>query len=704
MRKFIPDKLFNSKSSEKSFGFRKVTNLTVLILSMGLLFAACDDDPAGPDEDPGDDPDPVEVEASFTMEPENPITGDEVTLDASNSSVTNNGDLSYSWALTPPDGSSAELENTDQVNTSFTPDEAGDYDIELTVSANGETDETSAVAEVTAEEEISSDITEDRTFSSDVTYIVTRSIDVEAELTIEPGTVIKFENEAELQLPSTSGALIADGTEDEPILFTGTEQQPGWWNGLYIRESDNINNQLNWVTVEYGGGEEFFRSGSGNVIIGRRGDGASIDITNSTIRHSESHGIWVRSNGDIPEFSGNIITENGDVPVNIGSNHADRLDSASSYVGNDEDYIYVRGGNEISEDVTWENLDVDYRLSSSEVEVTDNAVLTIEPGTTLEFEDDGYIELNEQGGLVADGTEEEPIIFTATTEQPGWWNGIYVRSTTNPENKLNWVTVEYGGGEEFFRSGSGNVIIGRRSGDSTIDITNSTIRQSENYGIWVRSNGDIPEFAGNTITENNDSPVNIGSNHAHRLDAASSFSGNEEDHIYVRGNNDIAQDVTWENLNVDYRINSNEVEVTNEAILTIEPGTTIEFRNEGYIELNDQGGLVADGTEDDPIVFTGTTEQPGWWNGIYVRSSTNPENKLNWVTVEYAGGEEFFRSGSGNVIVGRRSGDSSINITDSTLQNSDTHGLWVRSNGTVNDDACDVNTFENNPDGDCVIN
>lgn len=707
MRKFIVNKFLNSKSSENSIGFRKVTNLTVLIVSLGLLFAACDEDPAGPDEDPGDDPDPVEVEAAFTMEPEEPITGVEVTLDASSSSVSNNGDLSYSWALTPPGGSSAELENTDQVNTSFTADEAGDYDIELTVSANGETDETSAVAEVTAEEEISSDITEDRTFSSDVTYIVTSDIDIEANLTIEPGTRIEFENDTGLRLATTSGAIIADGTAEDPILFTGTEEQPGWWNGIYLEESDNLNNQLNHVTVEYGGGNEFRRSGEGNLIIGRGlRDDSSIEVTNSTFRHSASHGIWVRSNGDLPNFANNTVIDNEDAPVNIGSNKTHRLDSGSSFLGNEVDYVYVRGGNDIeNDDVTWEALDVPYGVNSSTIEVS-GIDWTIEPGATFVFDQGGEVRLVDESAIIANGTAEDPILFTASDEQPGWWNGLYLEETSNANNSLNYVTIEYAGGEEYRRSGEGNLVIARGlRDDSSISVTNSTFRHSASYGLWVRSSGDLPDFENNTFTGNSDAPVNIASNRAHLLDNGSSYTGNDDDYIYVRGGNDIdSENVTWEVTEVPYRISSSTVEI--DAVdMTINPGVTLEFEQNGQLRLSGEGGLIADGTEEGHITFTGSDDQPGWWDGIYIEESNNANNLLNFATVEYAGGNEYSRSGEGNVVIGRGlRDDSSIEITNSTISHSDTNGIWVRSNGSVNDDACDVNTFENNSEGDCVVN
>ncbi|TVR35393.1 MAG: right-handed parallel beta-helix repeat-containing protein [Balneolaceae bacterium] len=698
-----PDRF--TKLKEKSFYRKSISKLLAVFIVAGLFFTACEDDPTGVD-DP--DPDP-EVEASFTIEPESPNVGDAVTLDATGSSVTNNGEIEYSWTLTTPEGSEAELESETSEITSFTADVAGEFDISLLVSANGASDAASEAIAVTAEEEISSNISDDRTLSSEVTYFVTDQIDITAELTIEPGTEIYFEAGTGFELPEMQGAIIADGTEEEPILFSGTSEQPGWWNGIYVRESGNVLNQLNWVTVEYGGGEEFFRSGSGNVIVGRSDESSSIEITNSTIRHSESYGIWVNSDSDLPVFEGNVITENEDAPVNMPASSINQLDATSSYTGNSDDYIFVRSGNDIdANDVTWKNLDVDYRIGGGDsVVITDGVTLTIEPGTTLKFESSSYIDLDEQGGLVADGTEAEPIVFTGTTEQAGWWNGIYVRESSNPQNELDWVTVEYAGGEEFFRSGSGNVIVGRSDENSSIEITNSTIRHSDNYGIWVNSDSELPGFEGNLITENEDAPVNMPASSIHQLDASSSFTGNSDDYIFVRSGHEISSDdVAWENLDVNYRIDGGDsVVITNGVVLTIEPGTTLEFENDSHIELDEQGGLMADGTESEPIVFTGTTEQAGWWNGIYVRESTNPSNVLDWVTVEYGGGDEFFRSGSGNVIVGRSGGnDSFIDITNSVLRNSETHGLWVHSDSAVNEDACEVNTFENNSGDDCVVN
>jgi len=80
-------------------------------------------------------------------------------------------------------------------------------------------------------------------------------------------------------------------------------------------------------------------------------------------------------------------------------------------------------------------------------------------------------------------------------------------------------------------------------------------------------------------------------------------------------------------------------------------------------------------------------------------SSAHEDNTLDNVVVEYGGGGER----EGNVHVGRRHREAFVSISNSTLRNSDSAGLWVHADSTVNDEVCDVNEFENNAGSDCEL-
>lgn len=123
-----------------------------LLLALAVALTACGDN--GVSADPDSEPD-VSVTASFTVDPDDPKVGDEVALDAGNSSVEGADELSFDWALSPPSGSEAEVEEPNSETTSFTADTEGTYEVTLKVSADGTTDSASEDVDVEEEEEAS---------------------------------------------------------------------------------------------------------------------------------------------------------------------------------------------------------------------------------------------------------------------------------------------------------------------------------------------------------------------------------------------------------------------------------------------------------------------------------------------------------------------------------------------------------------------
>ena len=100
--------------------------------------------------------------------------------------------------------------------------------------------------------EINSDITTETVWSkANNPYVIKRSINVNAPLVIESGTIIKFTNEAVDHTPSGlkvgSGSLTAIGSAQEKIVFTSTSDSSyggdtsvysAWWSNKYPRRGD----------------------------------------------------------------------------------------------------------------------------------------------------------------------------------------------------------------------------------------------------------------------------------------------------------------------------------------------------------------------------------------------------------------------------------------------------------------------------------
>ena len=86
----------------------------------------------------------------------------------------------------------------------------------------------------------------------DAEYLVTDDVRVDGELSIGPGARLVFQQDTGMSVP---GSLSAVGTEADPIVFTAEQAIAGYWDGLEYSYSDSPDNALDYVTIEYGGGE-----------------------------------------------------------------------------------------------------------------------------------------------------------------------------------------------------------------------------------------------------------------------------------------------------------------------------------------------------------------------------------------------------------------------------------------------------------------
>ncbi|HWR98014.1 MAG TPA: right-handed parallel beta-helix repeat-containing protein [Candidatus Methanoperedens sp.] len=84
-------------------------------------------------------------------------------------------------------------------------------------------------------------------------------VDAGATLVVQPGTTVRFATE---KLPDGTpkarllvhGTLVAQGTADEPIVFTSAapEPRPGDWGGIVLEKTGESRNRLTHARIEYG--------------------------------------------------------------------------------------------------------------------------------------------------------------------------------------------------------------------------------------------------------------------------------------------------------------------------------------------------------------------------------------------------------------------------------------------------------------------
>ncbi len=109
--------------------------------------------------------------------------------------------------------------------------------------------------------------------------------------------------------------------------------------------------------------------------------------------------------------------------------------------------------------------------------------------------------------------------------------------------------------------------------------------------------------------------------------------------------------------------------VTPNALLALAPGTTLRFDKNQYnlptrLQVQDQASLYALGTAQKPIVFTGNTQTPGWWEGIYTKQRATMT--LRYCEVGYGGGNS-----TGSLLI--RWGWPNTGVPVADIQNCEIH-------------------------------
>ena len=121
-------------------------------------------------------------------------------------------------------------------------------------------------------------ITADMTLDADVIYLLNSSLSVEsgAKLTIPAGTVIIADadngTETDTYIVIKKGAQIdVQGTADDPVVMTSTDQSPGDWGGLVIlgdaTTTEGIDATAEVGGFTYGGTNDTDNSGNINYLI-----------------------------------------------------------------------------------------------------------------------------------------------------------------------------------------------------------------------------------------------------------------------------------------------------------------------------------------------------------------------------------------------------------------------------------------------------
>jgi len=341
-------------------------------------------------------------------------------------------------------------------------------------------------------------------------------------------------------------------------------------------------------------------------------------------------------------------------------------------------------GGTLSSGATWENwVDppacVDYVVTRS---ATAQGVLTVEPGVRAAFADGvSLVVRGVDDGLRAAGTAGEPIVLTGTEARRGHWGAVWLDGSDHAENRLEHVTIEYGGGGRFSGSISkGNLLM---TGGAASTLLDATLREGSHFGLSMASGATLRDHGRNRLTANAAGPAHLDASQAHFLDATTTADGNDVD-LVALAPDDVTAAVAWVPMADGYLIeqvsNRYAFDVAGPAgDLRLAPGVRIVFEDDMAMTVAAGGRLRAEGTAAAPVVLTGATGGRGSWRGLRIFSAA--DNRLAHTVVE--GGGSDTHSGSvepGNLFAAT---DASVRLTDVTLRDGAGYGLVAAEGVTL---------------------
>lgn len=400
--------------------------------------------------------------------------GEDVTLSVE-ASVDDKGTLSYQWYSGTKDEFSKATKVAGATSATYKFSKNAEYEAyywcEVTNSKNAKTSKNESYSvnvKISNVIVVNRSIDSPETWKAIYTYWVDSTHDVNAKLTIEPGTVIKFADDASLDA-YYNGSIKAVGTAEKPIIFTseldddagislapyissGTgEPEAGYWEGLV--SDGTTGSDFEYCEIRYAGSEY-----DGALFLDQKttvkncifhdnttpsGKKGALNISQEAIGSTVEDNIFYNNEWPLSCAAGFTVS-----PTNVFHKDVDGADPLKN-----EYQAIVLWNNDIKSTQTGTKA-VSYGVTEIPYLADDNIIvfgkLIVGDGVIVRFQNGKYLEVYENATLEADAgclftssldDEHGGDIFddgddTAYAED-GAWDGIWIKDDNNWNNSIN---------------------------------------------------------------------------------------------------------------------------------------------------------------------------------------------------------------------------------------------------------------------------
>ena len=346
----------------------------------------------------------------------------------------------------------------------------------------------------------------------------------------------------------------------------------------------------------------------------------------------------------------------------------------------------------ISVNTTLKNLGlpIDYVFEGNDyLQVTGTAVLTIEPGVTIQFTHtgrNGGIRTETSATIKAIGTASQRITFIGAVEAKGSWSGIYLQSNT--DNQFAYCDFLNVGRTNRQEDGAMYLTRGAKVG-----ITHCKFTNGFGYGLNIADYGGVCQISAfnNNVFEGFElSPVMINENlkQLEKFDMTSDLTKNNKPYIDVyRTDVYMNENVTLNQTTVPYYLKGT---LALKNTLTINEGVTLYMSDGGAI-AGSTGKLIINGTATKKVTITRMPDIGNYyWGNLQFDL---PGSVIKHCIIEYGG--KHAQHG----MVYAASNFTDLTLDNVAINNSNTYGFTFYY--TVVDKIINHSnvTFSNNRDG-----